>query len=272
MTLNPFEIGPEDFLILFAGLLILVAIIGLIIPAKLRPFGRDKSITDPDELAILTAGKPRYADSVVANMLSARSLLMITKDSFSVVSVDRANSQAEQSVLKLPTPIKWTSIAKTLNEFAAPIERRLADAGQIMDRDELRSIRFWAVLPYLALITFGGMRLIIGIQHGRPVGFLILLMVATAIFALIRYFSIDRRTESGRAVAKAAQTRHDRLKRAPTGEETALAVALFGTGVLAASPLNDFHRLRSSDGGGTSSSDSSGGCGGGGCGGGGCGG
>jgi hypothetical protein len=91
---------------------------------------------------------------------------------------------------------------------------------------------------------------------------------------VIRYFTVDRRTEAAMSAVEAAKTRAARLKAAPTTPEMGLAVALFGTTVLAGSAYQDFHRLRSSsgDGDGGSSGDGSGGCGSGGCGGGGCGG
>ncbi len=68
------------------------------------------------------------------------------------------------------------------------------------------------------------------------------------------------------AVLAETKQRSERLNRAPTGEETGLAVALFGTAVLAGSGLDGFHRLRaqSSDSGSSGSSDSGGSGGGGG--------
>ena len=92
----------------------------------------------------------------------------------------------------------------------------------------------------------------------------------TAAFAAAghRVFAVDRRTKGGLAVVKEAKRRAERLKRAPTQAETGMAVALFGTAVLAGSPLADLHRMRQSDGGSSGGdSGSSGGCGGGGCGG-----
>jgi len=67
----------------------------------------------------------------------------------------------------------------------------------------------------------------------------------------------------------AAEARADaaRLRRAVPSDEAALAVALFGTAVLAGSYLSDFHGMRSTNGGGDGGSSSDGGSGCGGCGG-----
>ena len=69
--------------------------------------------------------------------------------------------------------------------------------GLLMSERERVNIRFWAVLPYLATFTFGVTKWIIGDMRDRPVGFLSALLVVTAIFAIIRWVTVDRRTQAG---------------------------------------------------------------------------
>jgi hypothetical protein len=113
---------------------------------------------------------------------------------------------------------------------------------------------------------------VIGDMRERPIGFLSALLVLTALLAIVRWFSVDRRTKAGLTAVAATKEQSDRIRRAPTDTDVGLAVALFGTTVLAGSAWWDFHRMRaatSGDGGGGSSDGGSdgGGCGGGGCGG-----
>ena len=125
------------------------------------------------------------------------------------------------------------------------------------------------VLPLLALIAFGAIKLMVGLSRDRPVGFLVVLLIATAILAVIRWRAIDRCTRAGRAALARVRQEAERIKAAPTRQEMATAVALFGTAVLAGSAFAPLHTLRAG------SSAGSGGCGGGGGdggGGGGCGG
>ena len=79
-----------------------------------------------------------------------------------------------------------------------------------------------------------------------------------------------RRTQAALDAVAEAKRSNERARRAPTTGEMGTAVALFGTGVLAGSEWNDFHRMRSAGDGGTSSGDGgssdSGGSGCGGCG------
>jgi len=261
--------GP--FLLLYGVLLILTIFAGFAIPRWLRPDGRSQRVTDADDLAWLAGGPARFTDAVVARLLSVRALDMIGKDNFRAVARDAGQGAAEHSVLALPQPMSWPAIEKTLRPYAEPVERRLTASGLLMDRATLFQMRFWQTSPYLLLIVFGATKWLIGDARGRPVGFLTAFLIVTAVFALIRFFVVDRRTRAGQDALEQATARSARLKQAPTNSEIGLAVALFGTTVLAGSGWAAFHQLRSASSGDSGGGGGDGG-GGGGCGGGGCGG
>jgi len=281
MSLGPFDLTGGPFLELYAILLGIAIIAGLIIPHWLRPDGYAGRVTDPDELAYLAGGEARFADAVVARLLAARSLVMIGKKGFHAQMRDAGRTAAERSVLALPGELSWPKIVRTLQPEAEPIGRRLVADGLMMDAGLIRQMRFWQTLPYFLLFGFGMIKLMIGEARHRPVGFLVLFLLVTAILAAIRWFAVERRTRGGLAALDDARSGAERLRLAPTAPEAGLAVALFGTAVLAGSGWSDFHQLRtarSGDGGGwsgcgtSSGGDGGSGCGGGGCGGGGCGG
>jgi uncharacterized protein (TIGR04222 family) len=260
--------GP--FLALYGILLVVTLITGALIPRWLRPEGRG-GVPDTDGLAWLAGGRTRFADTVVARLLSARAIEMEGKDGFRTVRRDAGRNAAEISVLALPQPVRWSQIDRTLKSYAEPVERRLVASGLAIDAGETLQLRLFQTLPYALLFLFGAGKWMVGTARDKPVGILTVLLIATAVLALIRFAMLDRRTNAGKAALQEAATRSARLKRAPTNDETDMAVALFGTAVLAGSALAAFHRLRtpsdSSSDGGSSSSDGGGGCGGGGCGG-----
>jgi uncharacterized protein (TIGR04222 family) len=271
MPLGPFDMTGGPFLTLYAALLVVTIIAGFIIPRWLRPDGRDQRVTNADDLAVLAGGQTRFIDTVVARLLSVRALEMTGKDGFRTVSRDAGQTTAERSVLALSQPMGWPAIERTLKSYAEPVERRLRSSQLLMDGSTVLQMRVWQTSPYLILIAFGATKWLIGSARDRPVGILTAFLIFTAIFALIRFFAVDRRTRAGRDAVDRAIAQSERLKRAPTSSEVDVAVALFGTAVLVGSGWAAFHALRSpssSDGGGSSSD---GGCGGGG-GGGGCGG
>jgi uncharacterized protein (TIGR04222 family) len=273
MGLGPFDLTGGPFLILYIALLAAALVAGFVIPARLRPPGRAQSVTDPDMLAVLTGGKNRFVEAVTARLLARGALGFAGKDSFTAITGARGETAAELRVLALSAPIKFSTIMLQLADYADPVARKLAGTGLYMTDEEAARVRWWQTLPYVLLIGFGTIKLMVGEARGKPVGFLIGLLVLTAICAAFRWFTLDRRTQAGHDAVAEATRSNDRLKRAPTTGEVGTAVALFGTGVLAGSAWQDFHRMRSAGDGGSSSSDSGSSDGGGsGCGGGGCGG
>lgn len=270
MSLGPFDLTGGPFLTLYISLLIVTIVTGVLIPRWLRPDGRSIGVTDPEKLAYLAGGTSRYTDTIVSRLLASGALRMISKDKFSVAG--HGSTDAERAVLAMSAPTGWGPIAGTLKRYAPTVERRLIADGLMIDSGTAWQLRFWQTAPYLLLITFGLIKLDIGMLRDKPIGFLTLLLIVTAVFALIRLVAVDRRTKGGIAALREMRSRSDRLRRAHTPDETGMAVALFGTVVLAGSGLQDFHQMRSASSGDGGSSSSSSDGGGSGCGGGGCGG
>lgn len=268
MSLGPFDLTGGPFLQLYGTLFAMTIAAGFLIPRWLRPEGRPGRVTGTDDLAFIAGGVTRFADALVTRLLATRAMILMGGKHFFVEARDRAMSAAEQSVLALPPPIGWPAIEKTLKPYGEPVERRLVSSGLLMDRGLTMQMRFWQTLPYLLLLPFGAIKWVVGDMRGKPVGYLTAFLVVTAIFAIIRWFAVDRRTQCGIAALREAKARSERLQRAPTSGEADLAVALFGTAVLAGSGWSDFHQLRNaSSGDGGSGGSADGGCGGGGCGG-----
>jgi uncharacterized protein (TIGR04222 family) len=271
MSLGPFDLTGGPFLQLYGALLVLTAVAALVLPRWLRPEGGTPRHTDTDQLAYLAGGGARLAETVAARLLAAGQLVI---DGKKFVAGDFGRgTPAERSVLALPQPADWGAIARAIRRHAEPIRERLVASGLLMDGGTALQLRFLQTLPYFLLLSFGWTKLQIGEARGRPVGYLTALLVITAVLALVRFVTLDRRTRAGQEVLGQARQRSERLRRAPAEGETDLGVALFGTVVLVGSAWSDFHRMRtSSDGGSGGDGGSSGGGDGGGCGGGGCGG
>jgi uncharacterized protein (TIGR04222 family) len=270
MSLGPFDLTGGPFLQLYGVLLVLTIIAGFLIPRWLRPEGRAPRNIDTDQLAVLAGGASRLAETVTAQMLATRQLTI--DDKKFVASHLGGGTPIERSVLALPQPADWGAVARAIGRHAGGIRKRLVEDGLLLDTWTGLQLRLWQTSPYFLLLAFGWIKLQIGVARERPVGYLTMLLIVTAIFALIRFAALERRTRAGQEALAEQRERSDRLRRAPAGGETALAVALFGTVVLVGSDWGDFHRMRASDSSSSGDSGSSSGDGGGGCGGGGCGG
>lgn len=275
MELNPFDWAGTPFLMLYGILLVLTIGLGVLIPAWLRPEGHSRRVDHPEELALLAGGRPRHAEAIAASLLARGALDMLDKNRMKPGRGELAQTSAERAVVNQVAPITFRDIRKAAELDAEAMEDQLERDGLRMDSGTAWQMRFFQVMPYVALIGFGLVKYEIGIARDRPVGFLTVLLILTAVLAIWRFFKVDRRTRAGIAAVNSARKQSDRLRRAPTGQETGQAVALYGTAVLAGTPIAAFHTMRNSqsgDGGSGGNSDSGGdggGCGGGcgGCGG-----
>ncbi len=267
MGLGPLDLPGPQFLGLYAVLLVLAVVLGIAIPRMLRPAGTPAPVTDEDELAYLAGGETRLTESVTARLLASGAIAMEGARRFAILRHDNAKSPGEVAVLSLHSPASWGQIANAVRPHAQTIAERLARRGLLLTQAEQARIRLLQTAPYLLLLAFGGTKLAIGISRDKPVAILAALLVITAIGAIIRYANLNRRTGAAIGAVKSVQSGSDRLRRAPDESESGMAVALFGTGVLAGSAFSELHDLRSSnsgssDSGGDSgcSSDSSSGC------------
>ena len=95
MSLGPLDLAGGPFLELYATLLVAAVAAGFIIPSLLRPRGSPRTVTDPDQLAYLAGGAPRFQETVTARLLAARALAMNGRKSFDVVAPEGAASAAE---------------------------------------------------------------------------------------------------------------------------------------------------------------------------------
>jgi uncharacterized protein (TIGR04222 family) len=266
--MSPFDLTGGPFLQLYGGLLIVTIIAGFTIPRWLRPEGSTPRRIDTDDLAYLAGGGMRFAETVTSRLLATDRLAIAGKGKFAPRQFV-GGTPVERSVLALPNGASWGRVAVAIGKHAGGTRERLIDGGLLMGWGEALQMRFFQTLPYFLLLGFGYTKLLIGESRGRPVGFLTMFLVVTAIFALIRFAALDRKTRAGSEALAEARERSERLRRAPASGETDLGVALFGTAVLVGSDWGDFHRMRTESSGSDGSSSGGDGGGGGGCGGGG---
>lgn len=264
-----------QFLALYIALLLSAIWLGFTIPRYLRGRGRRAHALDDEDVAYLAGGAERFFELIIARLLTSERVAITAERKFEIARSATSRNASEASVLAISSPAGWSAIQRALRPHAGTRRNKLVAGGQLMDGTQVQWIRVAQTLPYLLLIAFGISRWRYGNALDHPTGFLTALLILSTIFALMRWFTPERRTRSGIASIEDAQAHAERLRRAPTPDEIPLAVALFGTVVLVGSGLTAFHQIRtdnngSGDGGGGGDGDG-GGCGGGGCGG-GCGG
>ena len=244
MSLGLFDLTGGPFLATYATLLAAAIAAGILIPRWMRPHGREQYVEDIDTLAYLAGGGTRLREALVARLLAVRALAVAGRGRFRVVSRPPTVSPAEALILTIRSSIGWREIGDVLRPHEERLTRRLTAAGLVIENAKRARIRFWTMLPYVALLAFGATELMVG--EPRPTAYATAALIATALLAVHRWARIDRRTRAGHSAVAKARSRADRLRIAPTRGEAALAVALFGTPVLAGSGWSEFHRVRRS--------------------------
>lgn len=269
--INVFDWTAGPFLTLYAVLYLVCLVASFRIAATIRPEGSHGALADAEEAAVLGPGLDRLGEVVVARLLERGAL---TVERGKLVKQPGASGEdgAERAVLALSSPIGWSALRRAIDATAQDVDRRLVRRGLLMERGEARTNALITALPLIGLLLLGLGKALIGSARGHAVGYLVLFMVVTALTIMARWLTATRKTRGGEEALLQAVEQADRLKLAPAHGEAAMAVALFGTGVLATSTLGDFHRMRANSGdgggdGGSSSGDGGSGCGAGGCGG-----
>jgi uncharacterized protein (TIGR04222 family) len=164
--------------------------------------------------------------------------------------------------------IEFRTLRKELKPHFAKVRENVQARGWEPSTATLNTARLWRALLVLAVVGIGIAKIAVGISRDRPVGFLVVLTLATLLFGLILAFRIPRRTRSGEALVNRSRTEEAEIRqslREPSlSPEWSLPmmVALFGGTALAGTTLASWQRPleRPVPRPGTTSTDSSGGC------------
>jgi uncharacterized protein (TIGR04222 family) len=233
----------DEFLFLYAFLLILAIVLSRWIASRVRTKGKRRKVTDPDELAILANGRKRFGEASLIRLITTGIINTGDDGRFVAVQPDLAIAPAHVAVVNA-TPSPWKVLLAVAKPYGDDATQRLVSNGLMMDTQALDRLKRLQALPFAALLLFGGLRFIVGIVRDRPTGFLFILLLITLVMAAFRHLKADQRTRTGIKAVRAAKVANRRLKRAPTVDELPQAVALFGTAVLAGSSFEYVHRLR----------------------------
>jgi uncharacterized protein (TIGR04222 family) len=188
-----------------------------------------------------------------------------------------------QLVAQRPNHPRWALGAELCRGPAmAAVCERLRRAG-LAPRPEQQARYRAAGLWFLPLLALGVARVVAGTANGRPVGFLVALLLLTAVMAAALCLRVPQATELGRRTLGRLRSGTRRPTAGASPAELGMATALFGAGVLWAADAETALALRvprehgallggiTGGEGGGDAGGGGGGCGGGGCGG-GCGG
>lgn len=289
-TPNPLDFRGDAFLALYLAALPWAYLAGTATKRALRgPNRRNQAeVADAVELGYLAGGPERAADAALVELMqrdllgldyNGRPLQAAARPDRVWLRIDGARLRAQAP--QLPAPVlaaaeaaqREQSLSRTIAALVRayePIAAQLQRKGWWLSRAADLRARWLGSAPLLALAALGAAKICVGLDRGRPVGLLFVLVAFTALVALARLLREQRRTLAGEWALHDATDEEG-------ADELCVRVALAGTVGLYGSGCADYHILRTpppGSGGSDGSSGSSGSCSssGGSCGGGGCGG
>jgi len=278
---GPLEYSGIDFLSLYLKLLLGAGVFGFILLRLLNSNVTPVGELTPDEIALLSGGAARVLDALEVRLLASEQL------QYSPITNELTPGNDARQVADNFLALQLCNVRNRRDRHAqraleaqivTPIAQRLELQGLLLSASARFQIGLLSCLPILALMGFGGLKVMIGLSRGKPISFLVVVLVLSAIICLITYI---KRPVVSAGVAPWLRAHRKRLKRlgdSPTKSEWPNAVALFGMSALTGTALASYASWRqppsssssssdnnsSSDSGGSDSggSDSGGGCGG----------
>jgi len=116
-----------------------------------------------------------------------------------------------------------SELSHTVRQFAPSLEGRLAKLGLRPTTSELSGKGFSAILPLVALLVVGGIKLLVGFGRDRPIGFLVAFLIVTFFVMLMVKCNINKLTPAGQSLLDQM-----RAGRHSTPQPGLTSVALFG--------------------------------------------
>src|SRR5579884_2215893 len=290
--LNPFALRGVEFLWVLIPALVFAAGLGLVIREWQRAPGPQPGDEQPElsweEATYLAAEDTRRsADRLTLATIArlvARGAARVSEDGTCLeptANVSCRLSWAEEAVLAaLPLqrsdPAAFEALKSRVMDVFAPQASKLQEAGYLLPANQLPGIGCASLLPaFLVLMLLGLPRLVLGLEKGKPVAFLVITLAAGVVLSiLVVVAQLNRLTRRGKHVLQRLRAANRELcsqAESELAESAALAVALFGPTILTGSllaPLAGWYpRPPRQVGGGGDGGFVAGSCGGGGCGG-----
>jgi uncharacterized protein (TIGR04222 family) len=315
--MDPFDLRGPEFL-LFYFCFSLAVIIAIVFFRRRAESGHAPRIDlgDPYLIAYLRGGEDEALRVAVISLVDRGMLVM---DGNLIRRADHVTSGMAKYPIEYEALKKFDVLGEEASVFEAasvlkddnlksalqPYRHKLERAGLMPDANVRHDRRMRLLLALTALGSVGAIKIQIGLSLGKPVAFLVVIMIAAMIIAAA--ISFPRLTARGDATLEdvtnlyaGLRTQVNSISPGSATAELAMFAAVFGVGALAATPFayaeDLFHRKKneysswscgssgsscgsscgssgaSSSSGSSDGGSSCGGGGGGGCGGGGCGG
>ena len=199
--------------------------------------------------AYLNGGKVLTVNTAIANLVTQKALFVDTKNRrFYISQKTKPSSNSELENVIYSAAGSTNNTIGDLRSAAKPIVSLIAEdlkkRGLVVpDAAAQKAISIPLTITFAA-IAVGGIKILVGISRDKPVGFLVVLCVLSAIATLFTLARRPLRSRYGDEVLECLQDRHARLRRVSrnasniSSAEFAMVIGLFGMDALAGPELD----------------------------------
>lgn len=242
--MNPFDLDGPSFLFLFFVLSVAALIGGFYLRKKLQgpsePL-REEPRLSPDELGYLSGGPALAVHSTIAALVDSRRMNFDhSTETLQRVTDESGNTPLEQAILRTGHTISVKEAYAAAVPDLDVIRRKLERLGLLLTSDQVQTSRVWPAFIALLVFAFGAIKIFVGLSRDKPISFLAVACVVLGVLTYALFFKRQALTLRGRAFLSALRERNAALKtassKAPStlmGPDLAMAVSLFGVGILA---------------------------------------
>lgn len=276
-SLNPLDYGGSEFLGFYLKMLIAAIVVSELLRRFLTPKTQPVGVLSDAEMALLDGGEERAIQVLEVEQMAAGNLSYDPTTRLLRESGGGHRTAQDLANLRL---MLGAGAQELRQRLLAPMIQNLQRRGLLLEPAQRARIGWLSALPLLALMALGVAKVNIGLSRGKPVMFLVFLLLLSLIVLAIQVARRPRISAGCKSWFRQQRQRHQRVRGAPTQQEWGKAVALFGLTAVSGTVLAEYVGWRqpvsSSSCGGSShssnsnsscSSDSGGDSGGGGCGG-----
>jgi uncharacterized protein (TIGR04222 family) len=237
--------GPQ-FLLLYVALFGVTLLGGVLARRRVLAVPDGSAVTpsrlDPHEAAYLNGGGSLVAATAFSSLLRGGFVANTARRGrWARLATTRAAPAAGTH------PVEWVAyqvvaanpdrrlgdlqVALAREPAVAALRERLRLAGLAPTPEQRARYRAMA-LWFAPLVALGAVRAVAGSVDGRPVGFLVALVAATVVVAVVLAVRVPQATELGRRTLERLRAANPRPTVGASPAELGMATALFGAGVL----------------------------------------
>lgn len=285
---SPFELFGPEFLCFYAACIAVGLAAGAWVRRKLRDVDGDALAAseelEPYAVAHLAGGEAAAVNAALTSLVQ-RGVVSVTGDEarVRVLSPLPADAHPLERAIHAQSPgDDGVGVAALREVLAGPLKRigtELEARGWLLAESQAKRAMLLPFSIAAVVLALGAAKSVVGLWRHRPIAMLVTMAVIAAIVFAVSFLRRPRRSLAGDRVVAKLKEEHRALEHltpsllAAEPSLSALAVGLFGVGVLASTALADLQKPLTPQAGSANGGCSGGGCsGGGGCGGGGCGG